>query len=101
VGELEAPYMNRKSLKNLAILFRRMFQLGNEPYLDVLGILENCDVKNRWRQSLFLWSEAMKRHSAYVVIYRPWITVKGRRIYAWQYGKKAFRLVIPSDKYHP
>ena len=36
-----------------------------------------------------------------VVIYRPWITIKGRRVYAWQVGKKAFRLVIPRDKYRP
>jgi hypothetical protein len=36
-----------------------------------------------------------------VVIYRPWITVKGRRVYAWQRGMKAFRLVIPRDKYRP
>lgn len=29
------------------------------------------------------------------VIYTPVITLKnGRRIYAWQYGKKAFRLEI-------
>jgi hypothetical protein len=43
----------------------------------------------------------MEIHGAYVVIYRPWITVKGRRIYASQVGKKAFRLVIPRDKYRP
>jgi hypothetical protein len=43
----------------------------------------------------------MEIHDAYVVIYRPWITVKGRRIYASQVGKKAFRLVIPRDKYRP
>ncbi|MGE5517578.1 MAG: hypothetical protein ACM31D_17375 [Bacteroidota bacterium] len=27
-------------------------------------------------------------------IYRPWITVKGRRIYASWYGKKAFRIFV-------
>jgi len=41
----------------------------------------------------------MEIHDDYVVIYRPWITIKGRRVYAWQVGKKAFRLVIPRDKY--
>lgn len=29
------------------------------------------------------------------VIYRPWITTKsGKRIYAYQYGLRAFRIVI-------
>jgi hypothetical protein len=28
------------------------------------------------------------------VIYRPFITVKGRKIWARQYGLKAFRLVV-------
>ena len=27
-------------------------------------------------------------------IYRPYITVKGRRIYAWERGLKAFRIRI-------
>jgi len=36
---------------------------------------------------------------AYVVIYTPYITVKGRRIYASSYGLKVFRLEIPKDKY--
>jgi hypothetical protein len=40
----------------------------------------------------------MVKNNAPVVIYRPWITVKGRRLYASQYGKKAFRLVIRSGK---
>jgi hypothetical protein len=43
----------------------------------------------------------MKTNDAYVIIYRKWITVKGRRLYASQVGKKAFRLVIPRDKYRP
>lgn len=34
-----------------------------------------------------------------IVIYRPFITVKGKRIYAWQKGLKAFRIEIPADKY--
>lgn len=35
-----------------------------------------------------------------IVIYRPWITLKnGTRIYAKNYGKKVFRLVInPEEK---
>jgi hypothetical protein len=34
-----------------------------------------------------------------VIIYVKWITVKGKRIYASTYGKKAFRLEIPRVKY--
>jgi len=34
-----------------------------------------------------------------VVIYVKWITRNGKRIYASQYGLKAFRLEIPADKY--
>jgi hypothetical protein len=34
----------------------------------------------------------------YKVIYTPYITVKGRRIYAYQYGKKVFRFVVPVQK---
>lgn len=34
-----------------------------------------------------------------VVIYTPYITRKGRRIYASSYGLKAFRLEIPREKY--
>lgn len=31
----------------------------------------------------------------YQVVYTAWITLRnGRRLYAWQYGLKAFRLVI-------
>ena len=35
-----------------------------------------------------------------IVIYRPWITLKnGTRIYAKNYGKKVFRIVIsPEEK---
>ena len=35
----------------------------------------------------------------YIVIYTPYITRNGKRIYASSYGKKAFRLEIPIDKY--
>ena len=35
----------------------------------------------------------------YVVIYTPYITKNSRRIYASSYGKKAFRIEIPIDKY--
>jgi hypothetical protein len=28
------------------------------------------------------------------VVFRPWITVKGRRIYASAYGKKAFPIQV-------
>lgn len=32
-------------------------------------------------------------------IFRPWITIKdGTRIYAKDYGKKAFRIWVNSDK---
>lgn len=34
----------------------------------------------------------------YKVIYTPYITVKGRRIYASQYGKKVFRFSVPIIK---
>lgn len=36
-----------------------------------------------------------------VVIYTPWITRGGKRIYASQYGLKVFRLEIPKNKYRP
>jgi len=35
----------------------------------------------------------------YIVIYTPYITVKGKRIYAASYGLKAFKLTIPASKY--
>jgi hypothetical protein len=34
-----------------------------------------------------------------IIIYTKWITVKGKRLYASTYGKKAFRLEIPRNKY--
>lgn len=36
-----------------------------------------------------------------VVIYVKWTTIKGKRVYAWHYGLKAFRLEIPKSKYRP
>lgn len=34
----------------------------------------------------------------YVVVFRPWITLKnGRRLYASAYGKRAFPLIIKSE----
>jgi len=38
-------------------------------------------------------------NSDIVIIYTKWITVKGKRLYASKYGKKAFRLEIPRTKY--
>lgn len=35
----------------------------------------------------------------YIIIYTPYITVKGRRIFASSYGLKVFRLCIPKDRY--
>lgn len=35
----------------------------------------------------------------YIIIYTPYITIKGRRIFASSYGLKAFRLCIPKDRY--
>lgn len=35
-----------------------------------------------------------KRSKEPKYIYRPWITVKGVRIYAASYGKKAFKIPI-------
>ena len=37
--------------------------------------------------------------SGYIVIYTPYITRNGKRIYASSYGKKVFRLEIPANKY--
>lgn len=34
--------------------------------------------------------------AGYTVICRPYITVKGKRIYAWQKGKKAFCFPVPT-----
>lgn len=36
----------------------------------------------------------------YILIYRPYITRNGVRIWAYQYGLKAFCLKIPREKYH-
>jgi len=33
----------------------------------------------------------------YRVVYTPYITVKGRRIYAYQYGKKVYRFTVPVE----
>lgn len=35
----------------------------------------------------------------YIIIYTPYITIKGRRIFARKYGLKAFRLCIPKERY--
>ena len=35
----------------------------------------------------------------YVLVYTPYITRKGVRIWAYQYGLKAFCLKLPRDKY--
>ena len=35
----------------------------------------------------------------YIIIYTPYITIKGKRIYARSYGLKAFKLRIPKDRY--
>lgn len=39
-------------------------------------------------------SQIMKKDDKVKYIYRPWITVKGKRIYAKNYGKKAFRIPV-------
>lgn len=36
-----------------------------------------------------------------VFIYTPYVTIKGKRIYASRYGLKAFKLSIPRDRYIP
>lgn len=35
----------------------------------------------------------------YIVIYTPYVTKNGKKIFASQYGLKAFRLEIPKEKY--
>ena len=41
-----------------------------------------------------------KNNKNMIVIYRPFMTLKnGKRIYASSYGKKAFRIEIPVDKF--
>ena len=37
----------------------------------------------------------------FIIIYTPYITIKGKRIFASSYGLKTFRLCIPKDKYKP
>ena len=32
------------------------------------------------------------------VVYSSYITVKGKRIYAYQYGLKAFRFLVPINR---
>tara|TARA_B100001750_G_C14965785_1_gene330510 strand:+ start:45 stop:164 length:120 start_codon:yes stop_codon:yes gene_type:complete len=36
-----------------------------------------------------------------MLVCRPWITVKGKRIYARWYGKKAFCWTVDEDKNPP
>lgn len=35
----------------------------------------------------------------YITIFTPYITRNGKRVWAWQYGLKAFCLKIPKEKY--
>ncbi len=41
----------------------------------------------------------MKKNDDVVVIYTPYITRNGRKIWASEYGLKVFRIEIPRDKY--
>ena len=41
----------------------------------------------------------MNNSTSTIVIFTKWITKNGKRIYASQYGLKAFKLVIPQNKY--
>ncbi len=34
-----------------------------------------------------------------IIIFTPYITIKGRRVYASSYGLRVFRISIPKDKY--
>jgi len=43
----------------------------------------------------------LKEYGDYVDVYTPYITVKGKRIYAVHHGLKVFHLRIPKDKYRP
>ena len=36
-----------------------------------------------------------------VLIFRPYITIKGRRVYARQKGKKAFPMLVPRESRKP
>lgn len=40
----------------------------------------------------------MVNNTEYRVVYSTYITVKGKRIYAYQYGLKAFRFLVPINK---
>ena len=40
----------------------------------------------------------MVNNTKYKVVYSSYITIKGRRIYAYQYGLKAFRFLVPINK---
>lgn len=35
----------------------------------------------------------------YIIIYTPYITKKGKRFFARNYGLKAFKICIPKNKY--
>jgi len=41
----------------------------------------------------------MNKNNSSVVVFTKWITRNGKKIYASQYGLKAFKLVIPESKY--
>ena len=41
----------------------------------------------------------MNKNNFSVVVFTKWITRNGKKIYASQYGLKAFKLVIPQSKY--
>jgi hypothetical protein len=45
------------------------------------------------------FEEIILKKDDVVVIFVKWITIKGKRVYASKYGKKAFRLEIPREKY--
>jgi hypothetical protein len=49
--------------------------------------------------SIDSFEEIIMKKDDVVVIFVKWITIKGKRVYASKYGKKAFRLEIPRAKY--
>jgi hypothetical protein len=49
--------------------------------------------------SIKSFEEIVMKKDDVVIIFVKWITVKGKRVYASKYGKKAFRLEIPREKY--
>jgi hypothetical protein len=49
--------------------------------------------------SIDILEEIVVKKDDVVIIYVKWITIKGKRVYASQFGKKAFRLEIPREKY--